>query len=628
MGAIATAIPGGVAENIVSRYLDPRATRLSYATADVNGCTGTMIGPNILMTAGQCLVGGPGETVLAYFDAWQARDPTRLRSEAFECEYLVSTFDDSDLALLFCHPNNENPGDRYGYVDFDPRPVEVGEPLVSVWSDKFDDVASQRGRVYSEGAVTQIELLDWYTRDVTRGGFGYRSFTLGVFGIESSVFGCSAAARGAVQVDPLSYRVRLGPTTTEGAPSDADICRATRYGASMHDYFLYASASTGERSVPHVNEELIASLRPGLDDPTDPEEDPTDSGDSAQLDPSAYYGFLDADRDEVFDIQHEVEMLRGESRRDHIYLDFENRRRNAMWTVTDAPTVDVRFDPQRGTVTVVDETVCEEEGWSCLQHALTHTRLKLDWNQVYRATITYTLTSGHAHLLLVHPDAGIVNWQPLPTGSGEQTISVELLSSVEDPHLVIATAGGTRATFSELNLARWSAIYSFDVFDDRMLWTTPSGQPAHVLPEGKGAQRGGDLNWAGLVPVGNNGSRGGRDFQLVNRRTGMVRNRIYKICFDYRTFDADPMGPGGKGIAMVESPSQVVGTIEFDIFAGFSFKCFPWFRAPSSQLTLSFGTETDDSTTGAYVVDDVQVLNVSITSNPNTPPPNPGEPMD
>src|SRR5690242_8495699 len=61
---IAAEHPNGVAQMAPRSYDDGELTRLGYAAPDVGGCTGTMIGPNIVYTAAHC--GGTDRQVTFY----------------------------------------------------------------------------------------------------------------------------------------------------------------------------------------------------------------------------------------------------------------------------------------------------------------------------------------------------------------------------------------------------------------------------------------------------------------------------------------------------------------------------------------------------------------------------------
>src|SRR3954470_22052486 len=52
--AIAGEHEGGVAQLAPRFYTSADVTRAGYAVAEVGGCTGSMIGPNIMLTAAHC----------------------------------------------------------------------------------------------------------------------------------------------------------------------------------------------------------------------------------------------------------------------------------------------------------------------------------------------------------------------------------------------------------------------------------------------------------------------------------------------------------------------------------------------------------------------------------------------
>ncbi|WP_441286143.1 hypothetical protein ACSRUE_27275 [Sorangium sp. KYC3313] len=62
---------------------------------------------------------------------------------------------------------------------------------------------------------------------------------------------------------------------------------------------------------------------------------------SLGLTPANYYGWADKELDWEFDIQRDLERLRGEARRDWYNLGFDSQRRNALWDLTALATLDV-----------------------------------------------------------------------------------------------------------------------------------------------------------------------------------------------------------------------------------------------------------------------------------------------
>ncbi|WP_164008304.1 hypothetical protein [Pyxidicoccus trucidator] len=97
--------PGGVAEAVWRWYGDPDIAKSSYASPvwyHPGGgsivCSSTMIGPNLMLTAGHC---GWGNTLTLSFLTYAADDNAAKRFEDFTCQAMLSTWHSSDLNLYY-----------------------------------------------------------------------------------------------------------------------------------------------------------------------------------------------------------------------------------------------------------------------------------------------------------------------------------------------------------------------------------------------------------------------------------------------------------------------------------------------------------------------------------------------
>jgi len=141
--AIAQEHANGVAQVASRLYTDPDLTLTSYAVPDVGGCTGEMIGPNIMMTASHC---GNNDRP-ATFWVYRNQDPAHLITEVFNCHILLNTSWKTDVTLHYCDPNaaGESPGDKYGYLDFDHSQPYVGQPVYSYWYNPINSRVTRYG---------------------------------------------------------------------------------------------------------------------------------------------------------------------------------------------------------------------------------------------------------------------------------------------------------------------------------------------------------------------------------------------------------------------------------------------------------------------------------------------------
>src|SRR5262249_12906224 len=120
---------------------------------------------NVLMTAAHCgyndYAGNLPDKVATFK---VARGGGWSDSESFLCHKVFTTWGGGsvggpyDLMALYCDPNarGENPGDKYGYLDFDPSTPTVGESIYSLWANSLDSTAEQDARIYSLGTVAAV----------------------------------------------------------------------------------------------------------------------------------------------------------------------------------------------------------------------------------------------------------------------------------------------------------------------------------------------------------------------------------------------------------------------------------------------------------------------------------------
>lgn len=213
--------PDGIAERAVFHYgSDPMATLNSYSVARITSlgpCSGTMIGPNVLITVAHCWSG------YATADFRVDVSPTDQRTERFKCSYLLHTWPEMDLLAYWCFPNpaGENPGDKWGYVDFElsyrlngpvdharsRNLVQVGNPLVSLWWNAIGTTGDHT--IYSRGKVTDTARALW----ANPGGDLCEQDDDDRVGINSDVWGAGGAS-GSQQFVPATGRAILAPLST------------------------------------------------------------------------------------------------------------------------------------------------------------------------------------------------------------------------------------------------------------------------------------------------------------------------------------------------------------------------------------------------------------------------------
>lgn len=180
-----------------------------------------MIGPNTLMTAAHC--NGSQKTI--DFMVYSA-DTKGISKQTFVCNYLLHTYRDSDLILFDCPANEagENPGDKYGYLDFElpltpsgelstllaGRP-EVGDQFYSIWTNPIDELSRQH-MLYSQGRVVRTDDPVWSNPDVTPEPCGDNAADL-TLGIGTDLW-ANGGSSGSSQISRLTHRLTLGPQST------------------------------------------------------------------------------------------------------------------------------------------------------------------------------------------------------------------------------------------------------------------------------------------------------------------------------------------------------------------------------------------------------------------------------
>ena len=104
--AIATQIPH-VVELVTQYYDNADIVRASYAVGDIGGCTGTMIGPNLMIAAARCGTRRREITFHAFRNALVGS--TLPSTQAFPCQYLNRSRN-GPRRLRVLGPSSRKPG--------------------------------------------------------------------------------------------------------------------------------------------------------------------------------------------------------------------------------------------------------------------------------------------------------------------------------------------------------------------------------------------------------------------------------------------------------------------------------------------------------------------------------------
>ena len=625
---IAQEQPGGVAQRVYFFYEDPDVAMRSYAAVDIGGCSGTMIGPNVMMTAGHC--GGPNKN--ATFRLYTAAN-TQI-TESFSCQYLLTTWPDTDLQLYWCsaNTNSEHPGDKYGYLDFDivVDPVSglfnysasrnlltMGTDLYSIWMNPIDSLGPGWYSIYSKGEISNLNYPSWYTPNINTGG-NYLCGNSGCVGGNTpdqncDLGGCGQPCNGGTcqgrpsqalgvgtdlwaqpgvsgssQIREATHRILVGPLSVSA--NDA----RGRSSLSIADdlYWAITDANVGCPTccVPcvadQINQTLLSSL--GISNP------------------AFYYGWADGTLDGVFDVQHDLERLRGENSREWYWLGFESNRRNGIWD-KHAPAVVTFYisDPSFGQAYL---STLGQTGTGYIP-VLSHERLNLTSERYYRISfltyLTQFQTSTPIRVCLEGSEIHCADSNPLMWTWGK---NVFRLWASPGAKLRFYLQKGTELYLAEVALISDSVQMNFDSHDKRSLWSNWNiGGQARIWPNGKTSST--QPDWAG-VAYRDSSRPLNDDWSLSSSLLAIDGGSNYRVCFEYRNSDRDPLTGNIQGkVRMLNEFGEISNsTTLFSPGTNWVQTCTLWFSVPTDDNRLQFGVQASDSgAKGAYLVDNIVI---------------------
>jgi hypothetical protein len=621
----------GVAERSYLHYENPDVALRSYAAVDLDWCSGTMIGPNVMMTAGHC---GQGN-VNANWRLYTAANTQMV--ESFSCQYLLHTFPNTDLTLYWCSANGsgENPGDKYGYIDFDLviDPVNgfdnnayaasrnlltLGTDLYSIWMNPIDTLGPGQYSIFSEGQFDNVNFVSWYTPNLNNGpgylcgnsvcsggsndGLNCDTNSCGVatcpggscvpreqlaLGVHSTLWS-NGGASGSSQLRSSSHRILVGPLSVGNQDSRG------RSAVGIADYIYWGLIDANitcptcclSCGTPQLNQNFLTIL--GI------------------TNPAAYSGWLDKNADGIFDLQHDLEMMRGENARHWYWLGFESHRRNALWTKN--PPAVVTFDtsdPATGTASL---STVGQSGNNYLP-VLSHERLNLAAQQYYRLSFTAILTQNSQNNPLkvclegMETHCGDAN-PPL----GSSAVLVFRLWASPGAKLRFYLKPGTSLQLAGVGLIADNESVNFDTHDQRYMWRNHNtGGRGRIWPNGVNA--GAAADWAGAVyrdpnrPLDN-------DWSLRNRQLALNGGATYRACFDYRSSDRVPLTGNIQGtVRLLNEIGEISNSsILFTPTNVWQRTCTGWFYAATDDNNLQFGVRSwESNASGTWLVDNIDI---------------------
>jgi hypothetical protein len=586
---IAAEVPGQV-EVAVRMYGNPDIAATSFASPKMirpsnSWCSATMIGPNLLMSAAHCGPDGDVEVVETYdieFRTFRNGDPADAATETFACRGLIGGWPLSDLQLSYCHPNlaGESPGDKYGYLGFDNRPVAVGEAMYSIWWQRVNEISIDTVfPLYSPGPVgsTTEKIWDKKLRDYT----GPINKPIGLRLDLWSQGGTS----GSSTVSADNHRIRVGPTST--AVNDG----VGKWALSMRILLDQALLLDGMYPDVDGNQLDLVPVYPS-------------GADYLGLDAADYVGSIDKNNNDVFDIQEDVERIFGENRRPWTHLGFDNDRRNALWVRDAAGT----FNTTTGKLTISS---------SGQRQILRHDYLDLKPNTTYRVSLKTDVTAtGNSLGIWIALENGSqhedIRWLPTTVGDAGRVITATLRTGSSSADLAIGTTSSFQGAIAGLFLIEEGAVMDFDSFDERSLWLNGAGTGrGSIFPEGRTTLS--TPNWAGRIkrPLALPISTADK-WSLSHRQLALIAKRPVRVCFDVKERDAAGGGAINWGVARVTVAGTSISRKVFTPTSAWVTQCTDSFAPSTADAILTFGT-TNVATLPAYLVDN---LRVEVTSSP------------
>lgn len=473
-------------------YLKPDMMVNQWAEASFNGnsCNGVMIGPNTYFTAAHC--GAPANAPIL-FRTYRNGGTAVSDTETFFCNEMIQTFNDTDGAVFYCAPNaaGQNPGDKYGYVDFDVSDPAVGQSVYSVSANSIvNGTVPLDARMYTAGQVTATNDNGWFVPDVNPNT-----------GIVTNLWG-EPGMSGSPHFNGANHKMIIAPLSV--APGAGGFAR---WSNSMHSllYWGYVNPNYNPAAQgPTVNTAFVQSLG---------------------LTPGNYYGWADNNLDWEFDVQYDLERLRGEARRGWYWLGFDSQRRNGLWDAVAFTT----FDANNRWIRI------NKTSGAGYADAILHHKLNLGAGTFRVSLMTLTSSASMANTLWV----GLKNGASYPTGeyvpntvgSGWQMHTFEVTSGGDGYDLVLGARGTADILVSSISVVKRGEPMDFDTADKRVNWRNDiDGSRAIVVPDGRTT---GTPNWA--VRVAPPATAG---YPVRNRQLALVGNRPYRICFDAKRVNA------------------------------------------------------------------------------------------
>lgn len=609
--------PNGIAERMFLQYgVDPRATLNSYAVAKVvsrstspwpgTSCTGTMIGPNVMISAAHCHGDRKTATFRAYVSA------TQQMTEDFTCDYLLHTYPENDLAIHWCFANSQgqNPGDKWGYVDFEldisgdgtidhnrsRDPVRVGQNVYSIWWNPINTIGGDHS-IFSKGQMTDTNAVLW----ANPGGNNCSKDDDDDIGVHTNAWGAGGAS-GSLQFWKTTGRAILAPLSLASGDANGG---PSRTASTIVDLLNFAQtwdtrvenplipAGCAGRIEPFINLRALQTL--------------WDQG--IQFDPAfssfpQYLGLLDKNRNGVFDIQEDLEAAAGEGPSDFFYLNFNSNRLNVQQQLGASSTIDwfaflgfLKFSDIR-------DVSGGDAQLSTPQLLIDYRALNLDPAQSYRVLVNSRGETDFDDDLQIC----MGSCADKPLGNSNSDTAVATFPTGDK--LEINRRSIASGLLWDIAISTPSTVFDFDTAAKRSIWSNRSGSnarqsPADIRPLGRLSNV--QVDWAGVVRNARASQTAG--FSLATHLIPIPVGSA-KICFDVKIM------PGGasSGKGVLRFVGTTTHNTEFDVVASdWRRVCTPRRNVGEAGSKLMFGATA--GTAFDYAVDNISVQWLPITLN-------------
>ena len=599
---------------------NPPAARNSFASvivqraSDDDGygyCTGFMIGPNIMATAGHCRPGFYDPQGLGYHKAvFQTQDESSVTMESFDCYRLFTSENDTDIALSYCEENDnlENPGDKYGYILSDDSPVYTNDDVYSIWANPvLDEQIIDQYKyllLFTDGEVGNLaETAAYWNPSYTVGRplciltdescnidddcdqicwevspsekyCAHYNWSDQIQRAHDTDVTCAKGGSGSPQMWSGNHKLAFGPTT--------DVRRGALDWDEMLYYSWWPDANDDQDqdgiidkkfcfrgTLPTSNDSILSSMF-GL------------SGSNYRDQ------YIDYDMNNIIDIQEDIESIVGEGERDYYFPFFGDFRWSSKWISSNGSNAYINEDSEYMYIGKPNSNAIK----------MTLSAIPFDASNDYLIQFdTYWQSYGSGAYLKIKVKNFFGDWtQTIYPHSGWQRHSYFYNTRYFDYAFEFELYGSShpKVKITQFIVHGKNATIDFDNFDNRRRWRNATSS-SPIIPDGLFHSGDTGSNFAGYTTYYGNG--------IGHRGIVFVPNHTYQICYSVKKYDSS----SSYGYMRVrdESNNQNIKTRYFVPTTTWTEYC-DTFTVPSTAYISTF-LIGDLYSTGKFLVDDIEV---------------------